>query len=461
MSFDGWASDYHDVSSLRLDPRNPRFGDDETVEVATQESIAHALYVNARLEDLILGIARDGYSPAEVLVAVEEHGDLVVVEGNRRLAAVKFLLGEVNIAGAGKPAVMTALASQLFVAVAPSRDSATPYILKRHTESAVVKWSRLSQARFIWRHRSDFTVDELASETGLGAATLRKNRRLGQIDAAVEGIIEDVTSAGRLPALERIMNNSRARERLGLVDDDPLSSEAVDAITRLASFLGSDSAANTRTLNTGDQIEHYLDRVFEVVHDSGPLPKQEGAPAVSSDIGASKPETPGQRPDEDTGAPPEESPSFQLAPTGQRFVFLDSHLASTTQATHLSRFAAIAEEMRKLNTNQFPNATMVLLRTLIEVGAREEHATDGKSIKSSISGTVSATVERLRSQIGKEGADTLQNEIKGAEKWFSALHNAAHSSQVSVTPDTARGTTATWLPFLEAVWKRISKGLHQ
>ena len=81
------------VERLRLDRRNPRLigGDEE----ASDEAIIARLYLAADLGELLQSIAANGYMDIEPLVVVadpdSENGDLTVLEGNRRLAALRLL----------------------------------------------------------------------------------------------------------------------------------------------------------------------------------------------------------------------------------------------------------------------------------------------------------------------------------------------------------------------------------
>ena len=81
------------VEWLRLDRLNPRLlGTDEN---ATDESVIARLYLAADLGELLQSIAANGYMDIEPLVVMgdlsAESGDLTVLEGNRRLAALRLL----------------------------------------------------------------------------------------------------------------------------------------------------------------------------------------------------------------------------------------------------------------------------------------------------------------------------------------------------------------------------------
>jgi hypothetical protein len=85
---------YADVGDLYLDPKNPRLGRGNTSHALKQPEILEIMR-DWTLEELAVSFLENGYWPQEALVAVKEtiYGKqgLVIVEGNRRLAALKLL----------------------------------------------------------------------------------------------------------------------------------------------------------------------------------------------------------------------------------------------------------------------------------------------------------------------------------------------------------------------------------
>ena len=80
----------HSVASLLLDETNPRFADG----VDSQKQAVNALLAEGptKLINLAQDIVKEAaVNPTELPVLVEEDGELVVIEGNRRLAALKLL----------------------------------------------------------------------------------------------------------------------------------------------------------------------------------------------------------------------------------------------------------------------------------------------------------------------------------------------------------------------------------
>src|ERR1044071_10087703 len=85
-----WTTRPKTVRSLQLDPKNPRLGRETTARAP--RDIIQYLFEHDKAMEVAQSIARNGYFPNEPLLAVRENNNLVVVEGNRRLAALKALL---------------------------------------------------------------------------------------------------------------------------------------------------------------------------------------------------------------------------------------------------------------------------------------------------------------------------------------------------------------------------------
>src|SRR3954462_10291419 len=79
------------VDDLLLDPHNPRFRDAGIEESASQTTIIKALWEGMAVDEVALSIAANSFFQHEPLFAARENGKLYVIEGNRRLAAVKLL----------------------------------------------------------------------------------------------------------------------------------------------------------------------------------------------------------------------------------------------------------------------------------------------------------------------------------------------------------------------------------
>ncbi len=147
------------VECLRLDRRNPRLSGD--AEQSSDESIIARLYRAAELDELLQSISANGYLDIEPLVVTPEAGGngLVVLEGNRRLAALRLLrepdLSKKIASSPEKlritvPSIDEAVRSTIddvSVYTVASRDRARSFIGFKHINGPA-KWDAYAKARF-------------------------------------------------------------------------------------------------------------------------------------------------------------------------------------------------------------------------------------------------------------------------------------------------------------------------
>ena len=80
------------VSDLTFDLKNPRLPEFDLTDNATETEVIKVLWEAMDVKELVMSIAASGFFAHEPLVVAQEGGKNVVIEGNRRLAAVKVLL---------------------------------------------------------------------------------------------------------------------------------------------------------------------------------------------------------------------------------------------------------------------------------------------------------------------------------------------------------------------------------
>lgn len=80
------------VSDLTFDLKNPRLPEFDLTDNATETEVIKVLWEAMDVNELVMSIAASGFFSHEPLVVAQENGKNVVIEGNRRLAAVKVLL---------------------------------------------------------------------------------------------------------------------------------------------------------------------------------------------------------------------------------------------------------------------------------------------------------------------------------------------------------------------------------
>ncbi|MEJ6781793.1 ParB N-terminal domain-containing protein [Aminobacter sp. Piv2-1] len=149
------------VDELDLDPKNPRL---PTYVERDQPSMLEFLARSSAIEELMSAISENDFFEAEALIAVPENGRLVVVEGNRRLTALKLLRG------ASYPDISTRILSlqenathrpsAVPVAIYDSRKEVLNYLGNRHI-AGVKPWGALAKARYI-KQLMERTPDDMS-----------------------------------------------------------------------------------------------------------------------------------------------------------------------------------------------------------------------------------------------------------------------------------------------------------
>jgi len=163
------------VENLLLDYENPRL---TTAGVeASQEALLKELYNRYDLDDLIVSLARNGYFSEEPLIAVQHKGGaaklFTVVEGNRRLAALKILLSEdaqKTVGAKNVPKPLPEVVGRLNpvpIKVYPSRAEIVPYLGVRHIVG-VKPWDALAKAKYIERLVSaGYSIGQVKEKVGI------------------------------------------------------------------------------------------------------------------------------------------------------------------------------------------------------------------------------------------------------------------------------------------------------
>ena len=80
------------VGDLHFDHLNPRLAEYGITPSTSDEDILKILWEAMDVRELVQSISASGYFPHEPIIVTKETGKFVVIEGNRRLAAVKVLL---------------------------------------------------------------------------------------------------------------------------------------------------------------------------------------------------------------------------------------------------------------------------------------------------------------------------------------------------------------------------------
>ncbi len=154
------------VSDLLLDLQNPRFAGTSLAQ--TEDEMIKFLYEEADLQELLLSFLNSGYLDFEPIVVLRAENK--VLEGNRRVAALKLIANEsLRLAiGVELPAVDSppAMPDQIKAVIVDSANEARGYIGFKHINGPKT-WDALSKAKYAsdW-HNEGVPLQEIARSLG-------------------------------------------------------------------------------------------------------------------------------------------------------------------------------------------------------------------------------------------------------------------------------------------------------
>ncbi len=172
------------VKWLALDRRNPRLipADEEPSEV----DVIAQLYRSEDLSELLQSIAANGYMDIEPLVVLRKNGGLTVLEGNRRLAAIRlfekpefkdlvFQRAQLRITIPPLPEQFRSTILEVSVYRVQNRSEARSFIGFKHINGAA-KWQSYAKARFAaeWYRDGDVTLADIAAQIGDRHDTIKR-----------------------------------------------------------------------------------------------------------------------------------------------------------------------------------------------------------------------------------------------------------------------------------------------
>ena len=158
-----------DLEFDRLNPRLAGYGirpntpDDEVIKV---------LWAEMAVDEVAMSIAASGYWGQEPLIVADEKGKHIVIEGNRRLAAVRALVdpsiakGVGTSLGAGlKPEIIASL--DPLPVIRTTRELSWRYLGFKHVNGPA-RWGSYAKAEYIRRVHSEYKISlpEIARQIG-------------------------------------------------------------------------------------------------------------------------------------------------------------------------------------------------------------------------------------------------------------------------------------------------------
>ncbi len=428
------------LESLLLDTLNPRHNPVES----RREALTALLEGKGAQELLRLAedISRFGVSPIDLALVIPDGNVYIVLEGNRRVAALKLLKNPGLAAGSKISDAIYELSKNtvnidhLGCIVAESRDQARRWIELRHITNhqgvGVVGWSPEMQVRF--------------SENYSG----QRGKALRLTDALEEAYGDDrelldlvhAVKAAKITTLGRLVSDPEFRRATGLVIDGQVQTRF--PATRMRDFwhrLLSDLSTHITVsdLKKKQQRSEYLASLSDVMPDQAerrPARRLEDAGEDSETDSETKPESKQRKP-----------PPKTQRPRPMR-LFHGLQLLNVKP-----KVRDVLREAQRIDLGTFPNAGAVLIRVVVELVVAEGIECINPQADDRLRERIRLCLRELDpTQINNEYAG-VRNGLSDPTSLFSvrAMHSYLHNPQMHADAASLRAISDNYIPFLSSV----------
>lgn len=444
------------VQSIVLNPGNARHDPVDSSEEAYKQ-----LFEDAKDRDEMLALATDiarrGLDPSSLLIVQPIDGYWRVLEGNRRVAALKCmskseLIPEVpGFSGAALTAYRdrfahlgrsTAIPTKILVVETDDEDLANHLISLKHTGvgahkgAGTVPWDPAGRARH----------EEAAARAAGKDRPRASNRQAGSALALLDALsvhfagdseIEELLTRARkggLTTLGRLLIRAESQVRLGvqidggqarfLVERDALRSVMMRLLAELST-----PALNSRTTNTAQQVVDYLD-------------------SIDQDLPTSEDRLP--------AAEPATAPTASAKPTKKRqkaLPVLRRPFPNLVLNHAHPKTLAVLRELKTLKIDEYPYTCAILTRVLVDLYTRDVLAAlktpkipdaPGARTLACLHLIDPPTNPRKRKfPLIWDALNTGTGDLS-----IDAMHNYVHRHDYRATPDVVRNQSEHYGPFL-------------
>jgi len=414
-----WPIEEMKITELFLDQKNIR----TPITEKDQRALIIDMFANEEAFDLVKSYVQNGEFPDEFPIVVEEDGKSIVIEGNRRLAALKAL-SEPDLVPSYKNRI-TKLKNpnitEITVVVAPNKDAAITHIANKHTINYRRSWKPLRQAYFYKSLLDEGkSIEEIMDEFPdhdiprfMKMLDMHKLAKSVDIEEENQELVFDERKFP-ITNLERFYDDSNISKFLGFdfdeygnlnlkIDKEEFKKGYQVIVNDIAS-----GRIDSRRFNTKVEREKYIRNFKDELKPD--LTKE--AKHSSDDFEENEP--PPKRKDKKS--------SDHKNPTG---LFKIKDLPFNANSNSLK---FVYNELRTINVKKFPNATHDLLRSFLECSLvnylKQKKVFDDYLKKSE---EHNPKLSEMLTYISKDDFKYLDDNLKGVVKTIKSKYSEDYS----------------------------------
>ncbi|VEN74228.1 conserved hypothetical protein [Candidatus Desulfarcum epimagneticum] len=438
-----WPIESYSIVNLMLDQNNIR----TPISQKDQNALIRDMFTNENAFDIVKSYVENGIFPDEFPIVIKENGNLITIEGNRRLAALKALnmpkivrTWENKIKKLRNPEI-----TQIKVVVAPDRTAAIKHIANKHTIDYRRPWKPLRQAYF-YKSQIDNgkTIEEIINEFPdhnvprfwkmIEMHHLAKSIKLNE---SLEAKVHDDRNFP-ITNLERFYNDKTVSHFLGIEFDEygnvrgrVAKDEFEKGYKKIIEDIGT-GEINSRSYNTAKERASYVQNALKK---HKPSLRKKGS-FRSRNFKEIKPKM----------KRPKKNSNTKKFPKG---LFHKSETPFRVSSTPLK---LMYNELHQLDVDRFPNATHDLLRSFLECALAFYLKDTGEYKKIRTNGKHNPKLSEMLTFISNEkftliGDRNLKQSIKQIKSNWKEPYSLARMNMINHNENwtsTEKDVRSTW-----------------
>lgn len=382
------------VSAMKLWDGNPRLEENEGFYSSSRQIIKE-IFETAETEfvTLLKSISEHGWLSFDTIVAIQNSkGQTVVLEGNRRVAALKLFLNP-KLAPRKKIGLVNKYAAKIDldsiraipVCIAPSFDDAMFFITNRHTTTPIDKWNHESQMRWLLAalEHCHGNLEDAVAKTGAAISEFNKAKRITQLTSYAK-TISDLRKDERaflndpnkfpITTFMRVVSFSSGKDFLKIKNDDIdgniLCYTAQEDFNKALLFIIREIVSgemNSRSISSDAMLKDYIKRKFG---DEKTWPKSSTQGTGIEEWMPSKPHS------TDSKQPQNEDENLDISKesrqTEKNTMPQNWRIPSNIVLhTDNERLLSVFNELKQINYSTRPNSFAILLRVFLDLATAD------------------------------------------------------------------------------------------